>query len=228
MPAHGHGGGDEEEIITPNVDGPPFADVKAKQGQGFTLDFDRVQKHLGPGKISLADFKRDMDMINKLYLPIAHKNYRYLQAGNIGMMGALVILILMGIIGGTPESRGVVMPLAMVIFLVGLLSFLYSKYLEQGSIREAADAVRKVVEEVVNPRYEDSPHRIKWVVCVHLKPKKSYHMGRQIMERPVISIYCLRSPNAEGVLTDWELPEALTHGVYVQDGGDLKVTAGAH
>jgi hypothetical protein len=80
------------------------------------------------------------------------------------MMAGLVILIVMGIIGGTPEIRGVVVPIAFTISLVGFLAFLYSKWVEQGVIREAAAAVRKVLEDVVNPHYTDSPHRIRWVV----------------------------------------------------------------
>lgn len=36
------------------TDGPPFVDLKAKQGMGFENDFDKVQKHLGPGKVRAA------------------------------------------------------------------------------------------------------------------------------------------------------------------------------
>ena len=36
------------------------------------------------------------------------------------------------------------------------------------------------------------------------------------MERPVVSIYALRSPNMEGVMTDWALPPELLSGVLVQ------------
>ena len=33
------------------TDGPPFVDLKAKQGKGFDTDFDKVQRYLGPGKV---------------------------------------------------------------------------------------------------------------------------------------------------------------------------------
>lgn len=36
------------------TDGPPFVDLKAKQGKGFEDDYDKVQKYLGPGKVSAA------------------------------------------------------------------------------------------------------------------------------------------------------------------------------
>lgn len=36
------------------TDGPPFFDIKAKQGKGFDIDFERCQKFLGPGKVSRA------------------------------------------------------------------------------------------------------------------------------------------------------------------------------
>lgn len=50
---HGHGDDEEEEevIITPRTDGPPFVDIHAKQGRGFDVDYDTVQKYLGPGKV---------------------------------------------------------------------------------------------------------------------------------------------------------------------------------
>lgn len=34
------------------TDGPPFYDIKAKQGEGFEVDFERLSKYLGPGKVS--------------------------------------------------------------------------------------------------------------------------------------------------------------------------------
>jgi hypothetical protein len=51
---------------------------------------------------------------------------------------------------------------------------------------------------------------------VQTQKKKPYHLGRPFLERPVLSIYALRSPNAEGVMTDWQLPpELLGDGVTV-------------
>jgi uncharacterized membrane protein len=80
------------------------------------------------------------------------------------MMGGLVIMILMGIIGGTAESRGVVMPIALVAFLIGVLAFIYSKWVEQGGIREGAQAVKKVLDDVINPRYADGEAKLRWTV----------------------------------------------------------------
>lgn len=55
MPPHAHGGGDEEEeIIIVRTDGPPFVDLKAKQGKGFEIDYDKVCKYIGSGKVSGA------------------------------------------------------------------------------------------------------------------------------------------------------------------------------
>ena len=80
------------------------------------------------------------------------------------MMGGLVIFILMGIIGGTPAIRGVVNPIALVTFLVGVVAFLYSKWVEQQSITDGAHAVKKILDDVVNPRYIDNEHKLKWTV----------------------------------------------------------------
>jgi hypothetical protein len=33
------------------TDGPPFVDIKSKQGKGFEVDYDKVSKHLGAGKV---------------------------------------------------------------------------------------------------------------------------------------------------------------------------------
>jgi len=45
-----------------------------------------------------------------------------------------------------------------------------------------------------------------------MKAKKSYHLGRTVLERPVISLYALRSEDASGAMRNWTLPEALTSG----------------
>ena len=70
------------------------ADLKAKQGQGFDVDFNKVQAHLGPGKITHSDFARDIDLINKQYIPTAHKSYQYLRAGTWMLMVTFFVLIL--------------------------------------------------------------------------------------------------------------------------------------
>lgn len=85
MPPHGHGGDEEEEeIIEVRLDGPPFCDIKAKQGKGFDIEFERVEKFLGPGKMTKAEFQRDLDAINKIYIPSAHQSFIYMQAGSVG------------------------------------------------------------------------------------------------------------------------------------------------
>ena len=131
------------------------------------------------------------------------------------MLVAFAIFIIMGVVGGTPEIRGVVIPIVMVIFLVGLTAFFYSKWIEQPGIKEGAALVKKMLDEKVNPLYVDSPYRIRWTVRVVLKAKGTVHIGQPFVERPIISIYCLRSPNDAGVLTDWVLPEAFTSGLFV-------------
>ena len=55
--AHAHGGGDEEEIVVVRTDGPPFVDLRASPGKGFELDFERVSKYLGPGKVRTVVFR---------------------------------------------------------------------------------------------------------------------------------------------------------------------------
>jgi hypothetical protein len=206
MPPHGHGAV-EEEVIKVRTDGPPFVDVHAKQGRGFDVDYDKVQKYLGPGKISLAEFMRDMDLLNKAYIPTAHRSYQYMRAGSGGMMGGLVIMIIMGIVAESPAVRGVVMPVALVMALLGMVVFVYSKFLEQPGIRAGAELVKRMVESDINPKYTDSQYRIRWTVQVKTKTKHTYHMGKQFLERPVITIWALRSANEEGVLTDWVLPD---------------------
>lgn len=140
------------------------------------------------------------------------------------MMGAFVILIIMGIIGGTPQLRSMVIPIAFLMFLAGAISFVYSKWVEQAGIREGAANVKKLLDDTVNGRYANSPHRIKWTIAVHVKPKKRYQLGRTFMERPVISIYCLRSVNKEGQLTDWSLPASLLHSIIIQDNSLIEVS----
>ena len=94
------------------------ADLKAKQGQGFEADFSKVQAHLGPGKvggtyfprsrrpigsrhanpvplqITHSDFARDLDLINKVYVPTAQKSYQFLRAGTWMLMITFFVLIL--------------------------------------------------------------------------------------------------------------------------------------
>jgi hypothetical protein len=179
------------------------------------VDYDSVNKHLGPGKLSLTDFSRDMDTINKVYIPLVTRCKFYMQIGTGGMLGAFALFILMGIVGGTPEARGVLLPIIFLIFLGGLMSSTYSRWIEQPAIKEGAAIVKKMLDEDVNPRYADSRFRIRWTVRVYMQPKSTIHLGQTFVEQPIISIYSLRSPNSEDVLTDWTLPEVFLSGLFV-------------
>ncbi len=131
------------------------------------------------------------------------------------MLGAFAIFIIMGIVGGTPEIRGIIIPICLGLFLIGLGSFMYSKWIEQPGIKEGASLVKKLLDERINPNYVDHPYRIRWTVRVLMKKKNTMHMGQTFVERPIISIYALRSPNDAGILTDWVLPDAFTSKLFV-------------
>lgn len=151
------------------------------------------------------------------------------------MLGAFTLFIIMGIVGGetaaTLAARGVVIPICLALFLLGVVSFMYSKWIEQPGIKQGAALVKKMLDDEINPRYLDSPYRVRWTIRVNMKAKKTLHMGQQFVERPVISIYCLRSPNDAGVMTDWTLPEALTTGSIMIDTTSMdkeKASSGGH
>ncbi len=127
------------------------------------------------------------------------------------MLAGLVMFIIMGIVGGTHEVRMTVMPISLTVFLLGIVSFMYSKWIEQGTIRESALFVRRVLEEEVNPRHGDGAARIKYTVGVHLRELKTAFKSKTFLERPIVTIWCLRSLNAAGKMTDWELPDAIAH-----------------
>jgi len=52
---------------------------------------------------------------------------------------------------------------------------------------------------------------------VHRKQKKDYHLGKDFMDRPVVSLYALRSENQYGVMTDWQVPAEILQGLYVDE-----------
>lgn len=69
--AHAHGADDDEdEAPGPRIDGPPFVDLVAKQGQGFTSDYSSLQHAIGPQRLALADYLRDVETINRVYVPV--------------------------------------------------------------------------------------------------------------------------------------------------------------
>jgi hypothetical protein len=81
---HAHGAPEEEEeVVVVRTDGPPFADIMAKQGEGFEVDYEKVSRHLGAGKISLVDFSRDIDAVNRAYIPTAHRSHVYLRNATV-------------------------------------------------------------------------------------------------------------------------------------------------
>jgi hypothetical protein len=141
------------------------------------------------------------------------------------MLGSFAIFIVMGVVGGTPEIRSVIIPICLALFAIGLLCFNYSKWIEQPGIKEGAALVKRLLDEKVNPNYVDHPYRIRWVVRVFMKKKSTMHLGQTFVERPIISIYCLRSPNDAGILTDWVLPDAFTSGLFVDVSEQEKVEA---
>ena len=87
-----------------------------------------------------------------------------------------------GIIGGTPDVRSIVIPVCLAVFLCGFLSFLYSKWIEQGSIRDGALAVKRVLDDEVNPKYADHPHKLRYTVRVLASPPGGRPLARR--QRP--------------------------------------------
>ena len=251
MPPHAHGGGEEEEeVVVVRTDGPPFADIKSKLGEGFEVDYEKVSRHLGAGKLSLADFTRDITALNAAYVPTAHRAHVYLKLATVlcvfaprarargarrfrmralsptrappprprprpprSMLGAFSAFIIMGMIGGTPDVRAVVIPILFVVFLAGVASFYYSKWIEQPGVKAGAVLVKKLIDEDINPRYASSPARIRWTIRVNVAKREAMHLGATFVERPIISIYALRSEDADGRLLDWPLPEAFMTGL---------------
>ena len=59
-------------------------------------------------------------------------------------------------------------------------------------------------------RSRQHPSKIKYTIGVHAREFKTLHMGRTLLERPVVTIWVLFSPNAAGVMTEWHLPDAIT------------------
>ena len=44
---------------------------------------------------------------------------------------------------------------------------------------------------------------------MHAREFKTFHLGRTLLERPVVTIWVLFSPNSAGVMTQWHLPDAI-------------------
>lgn len=177
-----------------------------------------------------------METINKGYVPTASASGKWLHTGTLALLGAFCAFIIMGILGEdfgvTADVRGFIIPLILLVFLGGTACVFYSKWIEQPGIKEGAVLVKRIVDEVVNPRYADSTHRIRWTVRVNVQKKSGLHMGQTFVERPVITVWALRSADDAGVLQDWTLPQALTRGGLVhttaaEDGGKASPVAAA-
>ena len=75
------------------------------------------------------------------------------------------MFVVMGVIGEyAGDARHTINLILVVMFLVGMLTFFYSKWIEQGGIRQGAELVRKMIDIDINPRYENSAYKIRWTV----------------------------------------------------------------
>ena len=131
----------------------------------------------------------------------------------LSLLGSFVAFIIMGIVGGGPEARNVVLPLIFLAFAAGLGSFYYSTWIEQPGVKAGAVLVKKMLDEQINPRYADSAYRLRWTLRVNVAKASTMHMGQTFVERPIISIYALRCTSDNGVLLDWPLPEVFMQGL---------------
>ena len=87
------------------------------------------------------------------------------------LLAVFFIFVVMGVIGEyAGEARHSITLILVVAFFIGLASFFYSKWIEQGGIRQGAELVRKMIDMDVNPRYKDSPFQIRWTVSVRCLP----------------------------------------------------------
>ena len=164
-------------------------------------------------QISRTDFERDIAAINAAYIPTVSAANWYLQRGTIIMLGAFGAFIIMGMVGGTPEARGVVNPLCLLAFLVGVGFLVYSRFREQPGIRQGALLVKALLDNGIQANYAKSEYSLRWTIRVNVQKRQALHMGKVFVERPIISIYALTSPNDQGVMLNWPLPEALLGGL---------------
>jgi len=122
-------------------------------------------------QISLADFMRDIKTINDSYIPSAYRSGFYMKIGVNLLLAAFFVFVLVGVVGEyAGAARTTITLILVVVFLIGLLAFFYSKWIEQGGIRQGAELVRKMIDIDVNPRYESSQYRIRWTVSARRRP----------------------------------------------------------
>ena len=172
----------------------------------------------------MAEFTRDLDEINRVYVPTAHKSGLFLQRSLVLMFSAFIILVIMGIIGEfAGPTRDPINYIALLLFLCGLVLLGYSKSIEQGGIRAGAEAVRALLDSTINARYAASEYKVRWTIVVKIKSKVASRLGQSMMERPVLSIYALRSVNSEGQMQDWVVPGSLLTGLWLDDSKDGEV-----
>jgi hypothetical protein len=108
---------------------------------------------------------RDIKTINDSYIPSAYRSGFYMKIGVNLLLASFFVFVLMGVIGEyAGAARTSITLILVVVFLVGLLAFFYSKWIEQGGIRQGAELVRKMIDIDVNPRYENSQYKVRWTV----------------------------------------------------------------
>jgi hypothetical protein len=52
-------------------------------------------------------------------------------------------------------------------------------------------------------------------IGVHVRELKTLHLGRTLLERPIVTLWCLYSANAEGKMTEWELPDVIARSASI-------------
>lgn len=67
--------------------------------------------------------------------------------------------------------------------------------------------VKKVLDEVINPQYDNDPNGLYWSVGVRKRPQRTIHMGQTFVERPILYIFALKSKDENGNTVNWPKPE---------------------
>ena len=119
------------------------------------------------------------------------------------LLGSFTTFIIMGILGDfAGTARAPVIYLCLVAFLLGMASFTYSKWIEQPGIRAGADAVKRLIDEKINPLYERSEFKLRWAVSrLQFRPPLQGRGGRagsgqctSLMALPCSLVRCSRLP----------------------------------
>ena len=106
-----------------------------------------------------------MAAINATYIPSAHKSGFYLKIATNLLFGSFVVLIIMGILGNfAGSSREPIVYTCAAAFILGIVAFGWSKWIEQPGIRLGADAVKRLFDNTINPAYAANPFKIRYAV----------------------------------------------------------------